>query len=363
VGFTSFNLMVAHIALVTLGYSGSVTGFPKMLWNLIVDYPGMLLALAGTLMLVLVVVTSIRKARKRLRYESWHLLHLYAYLGVGLALPHQMWTGTDFIGSPVATAYWWSLWGAAALSVIWFRLAVPLIMSSRHRLEVTRVTNEAPGVVSVQMRGVKLDQLPIRAGQFMFWRFLSGPGWSRAHPYSLSAAPDGRSLRITVKNLGDDSGKTGNLRPGTRVLFEGPYGRLTGETYRGGPVTMLACGVGVTPLRALLEELPYQPGQATLVYRSHAQRDIIFRDELTDLARRRGVRVVHVLGKRADRPSWLPQNAAHLADGKALLDIVPNLAQNQIYICGPTPWMHAAQAAVLDCGVAKANIHSEEFSW
>ena len=67
-----------------------------------IDYPGMLLAVAGTACLVMVVVTSVRAARRRLRYESWHLLHLYAYLGVGLALPHQLWTGQEFIGSAAA---------------------------------------------------------------------------------------------------------------------------------------------------------------------------------------------------------------------------------------------------------------------
>ena len=69
---------------------------PQTFWNLTVTYPGMLLALGGTLALVMVVVTSIKAARRKLRYESWHLIHLYAYLGVGLALPHQLWTGTDF---------------------------------------------------------------------------------------------------------------------------------------------------------------------------------------------------------------------------------------------------------------------------
>jgi DMSO/TMAO reductase YedYZ heme-binding membrane subunit len=63
---------------------------PATFWTLTTTYPGMLLALAGTLCLVMVVGTSIRAARTRLRYESWHLLHLYAYLGVGLALPHQL---------------------------------------------------------------------------------------------------------------------------------------------------------------------------------------------------------------------------------------------------------------------------------
>src|SRR5690242_16676971 len=87
VGFSSFWLMVAHIVLITIGY-GSLVRFVQTFWDLTVNYPGMLLAVAGSALLVMVVVTSLRAARRKLRYESWHLLHLYAYLGVGLALPH-----------------------------------------------------------------------------------------------------------------------------------------------------------------------------------------------------------------------------------------------------------------------------------
>src|SRR4051794_14808893 len=87
-GFGSFHLMLAHILLITIGYAGpGEADVLREFWDLVVTYPGMLLATAGTVLLVLVVVTSVRAARRRLRYESWHLLHLYAYLGVGLALP------------------------------------------------------------------------------------------------------------------------------------------------------------------------------------------------------------------------------------------------------------------------------------
>ena len=120
--------MVAHIVLITFGYAGQYGNNPfAELWEFVVDYPGMLLALAGTPLLVLVVVTSIRKARRKLRYESWHLLHLYAYLGVGLALPHQLWTGQEFLSSPVATLYWWSLWIAAAGAILIWRVGAPRV--------------------------------------------------------------------------------------------------------------------------------------------------------------------------------------------------------------------------------------------
>ncbi|WP_432839112.1 ferredoxin reductase family protein [Dactylosporangium sp. CA-092794] len=358
-GFTSFNLMVVHIPLVTLGYAGPahLNAFAE-LWDLVVSYPGMLLAAAGTAALVLVTVTSLRVARRRLRYESWHLLHLYAYLGVGLALPHQLWTGADFIGSAAARAYWWTLYAVAAGAVLVCRIGLPLWRSGFHALRVGEVRAEGPGLTSVYLRGRALDRLPVRAGQFFLWRFLDGPGWSRAHPYSLSGPPREGLLRITVKDLGDGSARVATLRPGTRVLIEGPYGRLTGESYRGGPVTMLACGVGVTPLLALLWDLPYAAGEATLVYRARTDADLAFREELAWLARHRGVRIVPLLGRRA-AGSWLPRNRA----GTSLDAVVPGVAHHHVFVCGPSEWMDAVQHEARRAGVADERLHTERFEW
>ena len=145
VGFTSFVLMVAHVGLITAGYAAADrAGIAAEAWDFVANYPGMLLATAGTGLLVMVVVTSVRAARRRLRYESWHLLHLYAYLGVGLALPHQVWTGTEFTSSPLARAYWWTLYGAALGSVVAFRIGLPVAVNLRHRLRVRKVVPEVP---------------------------------------------------------------------------------------------------------------------------------------------------------------------------------------------------------------------------
>ena len=193
VGFWSFNLLILHIALIILGYAlGDRTDPVHETWNLLTTYGGILLAVAGTAALTLVTVTSIRLSRRALRYESWHLLHLYAYLGVGLALPHQIWTGNDFVSSPLARTYWWSLYAVAAGSVLGYRIAIPLWRTLRHGITVTSVVRESPDVVTVRMGGRGLHRLPVQAGQFFIWRFLDGPGWSRGNPYSLSAAPTAR---------------------------------------------------------------------------------------------------------------------------------------------------------------------------
>ncbi|GAA3247537.1 ferric reductase-like transmembrane domain-containing protein [Pseudonocardia petroleophila] len=357
-GFASFTLLVTHIGLITGGYAaGELPRVPGTLWDLTVGYPGMLLAAAGTACLVLVVVTSVRAARRRLRYESWHLLHLYAYLGVGLALPHQLWTGQEFLLSTLATVYWWTLWAAAAGAVLAFRVGLPVARTLRHDLRVTSVVREDHDVVSVYVTGRRLDRLPVVAGQFLTWRFLTGPGWTRAHPYSLSAAPDGRSLRITVKALGDGSAQVAALRPGTRVVVEGPYGRLTERPRTRRRLAFVGAGVGVTPLRALAEGLPYAPGDAVLIQRGTP----LFARELDVLARERGLRVLHLPGPRRAPDSWLCSGPAD--DRTALLGWVPDVAERDVYVCGPEEWTAAVRRTLVAAGLPAAQLHVESFAW
>lgn len=368
IGFTSFQLLVAHLILITGGYaSGSAAGFVGTFVELVLEYPGMLLALAGLVALVMVVVTSIRKARRRLRYESWHLLHLYGYLGAGLALPHQLWAGGDFLGSPAATAFWWGLWGLALASVLAFRIGLPLVRSWRHRLVVARVETYASGtqpVTTVTMTGRQLDRLPAQPGQFFQWRFLDGPGWTRAHPYSLSAAPDGRTLRISAAHVGDGSSRLAALQPGTRVLIEGPYGRLHPGVHTGRPVLLMAGGLGIAPMRALLEGFAAQAADIVLIYRASTDADALFRDEIDEIATRAGAIVYLIVGPRlTTRTSWLPASAGHVSDEAALRHLVPDIADRELYVCGAPGWMAAVETAARQAGLPGDAIHRELFTY
>ena len=362
VGFTSFNLMVTHILTITWGYAGgNLPATPQTFWNLTVDYPGMLLALAGSLALVMVVVTSVKAARRRLRYESWHLLHLYAYLGVGLALPHQLWTGQQFMSSPARTVFWWTAWALAAAAVLGWRVALPVVTNLRHRLRVTAVRDEGEGIWSVYVTGRHLDRLRVEAGQFFSWRFLTGPGWSRSNPYSLSAAPDGRTLRITVQGVGDGSGATRGLKPGTRVLVEGPYGRLSPRARTRTKVAFIGAGVGSTPLRALAEGLDYAPGHA--IYLERFTDEPLFAAELARIASDRGLRVLQLPGRRRAPDSWLGSGVGPADDVTALRYWIPDVAERDVYVCGPEPWTDLVMRSLTAAGVPADCIHLETFAW
>ena len=150
-------------------------------------------------------------------------------------------------------------------------------------------------------------------------------------------------------------------------MIEGPYGRLTAELQTRRKVTLLACGIGITPLRALLEDLSYDAGGATLIYRARSDADLTFRAELDILAERRGATVVYLTGRRAIRedgtPSWLPESMSQRSDEAALRWLVPDLADHDVFICGPEVWTEAARTAVTRAGVPHQHIHEERFAW
>ena len=365
IGFTSFDLMVAHIGLITWGYAaGSIAATPGTLWSLTWNFNGMLLAVAGTACLVMVVVTSVKAARRRLRYESWHLLHLYAYLGAGLALPHQLWTGQELMRSPARAAFWWTLWGVSAGAVLVWRVGRPLWVNLRHRLVVTSVVPEAPGIHSVYVTGHRLDRMRVEAGQFLSWRFLAGRGWSRANPYSLSAAPDGRSLRITVQDVGDGSGALRHVRPGTRVLVEGSFGRLSARARTRRKVALIGAGVGMAPLRSLAEGLDVNPGELVVLQRHHDPHAPLFGRELDTLAHERGIRLLRLPGPRRAKHSWLgPIRPADVGDLDALLAWVPDIAERDVFVCGPAGWVDLLRIDLQRAGLPPERLHAEIFEW
>jgi ferredoxin-NADP reductase/DMSO/TMAO reductase YedYZ heme-binding membrane subunit len=346
-------LLVAHGALITVGYAqeardGVLHQFGQLLWT----YPGVLAATVGGGLLIAAGVTSYRLARRRMAYETWWSVHLYTYLALFLSFSHQVDTGASFVGHPVARAWWTALWLGTLGLVLVARVGLPVWRSLRHRLTVLAVTSEGPDTYSVLMRGRRLDRLPVAGGQFLQWRFLRRGLWWQAHPYSLSAAPSGRELRITAKVLGDHSATLGRLRPGTRVGIEGPYGVLTPDTRHSDRVLLVGAGVGITPVRALLEELPYD-SDVVVILRGSTPEDLVLRDEVADQVACRGGRLHELVG---------PRERVRLDTG-ALTTLVPDIADRDVYLCGPEPLQDLLIESATEAGVPPSRLHHESFSF
>ncbi len=354
-GRYTVSLVVAHATLITWGYS--ITGHTNVVHQtsaLLLSYPDVLMATVAGGLLVMVGVVSARAARRRLRYETWYLLHLYTYLAVALAFSHQFATGADFAGSLPARALWSLMYLMVGVLLVWYRLVTPVRRALRHRLRVVGVRREGPGVISVVVGGRHLGELNARPGQFFRWRLLDRGMWWASNPYSLSAPVVENRMRFTAKAQGDHSEGLARVRPGTWVFAEGPYGAFTDAHRVRQKVLLLAGGVGITPLRALFEQLPGGPGDVTLVYRASAEADVMFGAELADIATRRGAQVHYLIGTRA------ALRGDPLVAG-SLQALVPDLRDHEVFLCGPAGMVTAALNALRAAGVPRRHIHHESF--
>jgi predicted ferric reductase len=350
-------LVVAHALLITRGYAVTAhTSVISQTKTLLMSYPDVIAATLAGVMFVGVGISSARAARRRLRYETWYYLHFYTYLAIVLAFSHQFANGAEFMRSLPARVVWSTLYAGVAAAIGWYRFITPARQAMRHRLRVLSVKREGPGVVSIVITGQHLDELRAEPGQFFRWRFLTRGRWWTSSPYSLSAPPRPDQLRITAKALGGHSRLLAALRPGTRVLAEGPYGALTAAVRRRRKVLLIAGGVGIAPLRALFEAIPAAPGDLGLIYRVSRDKDAVFRRELEHLAQQRGAALWIIAGRRTS----LGEDP--LAPG-ALLANIPDLARHDVYLCGPPGMTAAVTRALRAARVPRRQIHHESFEF
>ena len=245
----------------------------------------------------------------------------------------------------------------AAIAV--FRLGVPVYRSLRHRLVVEEVEPIADGIVSIRLRGVALDRLGATGGQFFVWRFLARGQWWQAHPYSLSAAPRGGELRIMVRALGRGSAGVAAIRPGTRVALEGPYGIFSEASRSRSRLVLVAAGIGVTPVRSLLESASFRPGEAIVLLRTRTADEGWLLDEVRQLCHARGATLITIPGRRGT--GWLSEAAEQ--QGLSLAAFVPAIADSDVYVCGPLGWSEAVVAEARSAGLRPEQVHHERFDW
>src|SRR5215831_1573443 len=316
-------------------------------------YPGIITATIGTFLLVVVLVTSLVIVRRKLSYEWWYAIHFTAYAGIALAWFHMIPDGNELIANVNAADYWRSLYFFALVIVLWYRLVWPIINTFRYGIRVTEVIHEGPGIVSLRLAGRGLDRLNTKAGQFYFWRFFTKGFWYTQHPFSLSEAPHGDTFRITVKNLGDHSAKFGQIPIGTRVFAEGPFGVFTEDSRTLDKALLIAGGIGITPVRALLEKMD---GDVVALYRVVSADDLVFADELESLAEARGVKVAYVVGDHAS------SEGRDLLSPNHLKELVPDITGRDVFICGPTGLIDAIVPNLRRADVARDHLHVERFA-
>lgn len=354
-GFAAAWLMVTHVLASTFGLARD-TGIS--LWAQIVDYwrnyPYMIPTIVGFGFFLLLVILSVRAIRSRLSYEAWWLVHLTAYLAAALTFGHQTAIGADFVLDTWAFAYWVTLWSSVAALILLYRW-VPLVWRlARFRLRIDDVIDEGDGVVTLVVGGERLHRIRAQAGQFFMLRVLDRHRWWKAHPFSLSAPPDGRSLKFTVKALGDHTTWLQTIAPGTRVAVEGPYGGFLDVLPTERRMLFIAGGIGITPFRGMVEDLD-RPGDVTLLYRTPTPAETVFRADLERLSAELGFELHLSHSRNGDGTDpFAPAS---------LLRMTPDLRDRDVFVIGSPRLVASARRGLRLAGVPARQIHLESFTY
>ncbi len=357
-GFLALSFIFLHPILLGFSYAiDAKTSFLLQMVDFFQHFEGVNLAFISLFIFLTAVVLSVQLIKKRFKYETWHWVHLSIYLAVFLAFGHQLKNGGDLLSNKLFSLYWIILYIAVIAHFIFFRFLMPLYNFWKFDFRVDHLVQETADTWSIFITGKNLANFRVRPGQFMSFRFLDGKRWSQAHHFSISGLLENNLFRITVKKLGDFSSSVAELKKGTKVLIEGPFGVFTLLPEPKQKYLFVAGGVGITPIMSLLHQAAAD-NDVILLYGSKTTADIIFREELEKLSQEFPVVIHHIL---SNDPTYEGEKG-HI-DSDKLQKVVTDLRERQVYICGPRVMTDGICKFLIGYGVPSRQIHYEKFTF
>lgn len=348
--------LISHPILISWGYGRSEgRDFFSQLISFITENNLLLRAALALGLFILVAGFSIYIVRRKLIYESWYFVHLAVYVAVFLALRHQLEFGSTLIASKIFYTYWALLYVVVFLNHLSFRLFSPVFNYFTHEFYVEKIEKENYNTVSVYIKGKNLQNFKIEPGQFMILRFLTREFWWQGHPFSLSMPPDGEVLRVTIKDVGDFTHKVPNIPVGTKIFIEGPYGVFTQSS--SSKILLIAGGIGITPIRSLMEDALKRGKDAVLLYGNKKEEDIVFKNELSNLQKNPGARVINIISGDINFAGEKGR-----IDEEKIKRLVPDFSSREVFLCGPPAMINSILEIFKKFDFPLSKIHYEKFS-
>lgn len=357
-GYVVIIAILIHIGLITFGYGLSSMEGP-IAQNVIFfnTFPYVWQAMIAAVLFLAVVVTSIFMVKKHLKFERWYIVHLMVYAAIILAFSHQLAVGGSFAGNQAYSNIWRGFYIFVAINVIFYRFLTPLINAVRFGFRVDRVVKESDSVTSIYIRGNNLLRFNSKAGQFVLVRILAPKLGPQEHPFSLSQVTTDEHLRITVKNIGDYTAMLQDLKPGNKVIVSGPFGSFTRAKATSPKMLYLAGGIGITPFRAMIEEGNQSGDDAILIWSNKSAKDVIFQDDFKKFEATSKFKFFQFFSQEKNGKA-----AAGRLTADQIVNLVPDLKERSIYICGPMPFINSLESGLKNAGLRSEQLHSEKFS-
>ncbi len=325
------------------------------------DAGSALTGIAGWVLVLIIVVTSIWRDQLPFRYETWRLLHGVGAVAAAIAVTHHTLAAGRYSADPLLAGFWIVLLVVALASLVKTYLFTPMRQMSRP-YEVSSIRKLALNTWELTIRPRAGDALGYVAGQFVWLNVGSSPFSLEENPFSISSAPvDRDQLQFVIKEVGDMTRSLPQVKPGTRAYVDGPYGNLTLEHREAAGIALIAGGVGVAPLLSIARQLKADddPRPVVIVYGNRVADQIVYGEELLVLTSNPGSEVVHVITE--------PEAGWHGLTGVIDADTLGHVFKSRditgwlFLVCGPPVMLDVVEAALRNLGVPARQIVSERF--
>jgi ferredoxin-NADP reductase len=328
--------------------------------------------ITGLLLMVPLAATSTNALIKRLGGPRWRALHRLVYLAAIAGVLHYYMLVKADVRQPLAFAAVLDVLLGYRLVAYWCRpkesqvagVVKPKMWSGSLRLQ--RIIQETPEVRTFRLVSPDGGRLPFDfvPGQYLILSLLIA-GKRVARTYTIASSPARPAYcELTIKR--EEHGLASrhlhdHVGEGDLLNVSVPAGRFTFDETKATSVVLIAGGVGITPLMAILRCLTDRnwKGEIHFLYCAKTPRDVIFRQELEDLQRRFPELHLLVTLTRNEGAGWAGRKGRITRD--VLSQSVPNLATQQVFICGPTSMMEPMIQVLRDLGVPGEQIRSEAF--
>lgn len=352
IGYCLACFVIFHPLLITTGYalSSQVSLWSQFL-NFLYNWEDVFKAFLGLTLLLCLVAISISVVRHRLKYETWYFSHIFMYVAIFLFFGHQLNTGD--LAQSNWFIYWYTLNFTIFGLVLLYRFLRPLYLAYKYQFFIEKVVKENNLITSIYISGKNLETYRFKAGQYVHVMFLKRGMWY-AHPFSLSAAPNGKYLRLSIKNSGDFTQEIYKLTPGTKMIVDGPFGVFTEASARTKKFLFIAAGIGITPIYSLIESMSAKKTDMILLYGNRTLSETAFIPELQKLQ----VKIIGFLSQEHQDTYQFGR-----IDKEKIAQFVPDVKERDVYICGPDEMMVETIKNLQAIGVPKAQIHFERFGY
>jgi glycine betaine catabolism B len=328
--------------------------------------------ITGLLLMAPLAATSTNAMIKRLGGPRWRALHRLVYLAAIAGVLHYYMLVKADVRQPLAFAGVLALLLGYRLMAYWRRpkaaavteAAKPKLWSGSLRIE--RIVAETPDVRTFRLASPDGGRLPFNhlPGQYLILTLpLAGKKVTRT--YTIASSPtQPKYCELTIKR--EEQGLASRhlhdrLGEGDLLNVSAPAGRFTFHQSRAKSVVLIAGGVGITPLMAILRSLTDRNWQGDIyfLYCAKSPRDIIFRQELEDLQRRFPNLHLLVTLTRTEGLEWAGRTGR--ITGELLNQTIPDLSSQPVFICGPAAMMEQTIQLLREQGVPAEQIRSEAF--